>query len=142
MLKATTESYASVRDINPISGDVNYYGVLTDIIELYYTKAYRHVLFKCDWVDFNRGLIKHDDFGFTLVNFNHLLYRRQQLIDEPFILASQAQQVFYVQDPVDENWHVVVKTRPRDFFDDVGWVRQDVDGIEVEATVTKGTIET
>ncbi|KAK6777620.1 hypothetical protein RDI58_024338 [Solanum bulbocastanum] len=25
------------------------------------------------------GLIEKDDYGFTLVNFNHLLYRRLQL---------------------------------------------------------------
>ncbi|KAM2842899.1 hypothetical protein PS2_030974 [Malus domestica] len=36
---------------------------------------------------------------------------------DPFILASQALQVFYVQDPTDIEWHVAIKTRPRDFFD-------------------------
>ncbi|CAN0921994.1 hypothetical protein LINGRAHAP2_LOCUS32875 [Linum grandiflorum] len=32
---------------------------------------------------------------------------------EPFILASQAQQVFYVADPIDKDWNVVIKTTPR-----------------------------
>ncbi|XP_073109657.1 uncharacterized protein [Elaeis guineensis] len=37
--------------------------------------------------------------------------------NEPFVLASQAQQVFYVEDLVDSNWLVVVKTYPRDAYD-------------------------
>ena len=36
-----------------------------------------------------------------LVNFNHLLYRKNRAVDEPFILASQAEQVRYVQDPLE-----------------------------------------
>ena len=120
MLNATTESYASARDINPVSREVNFYGVLMDIIELHYSKDNKFVLFKCDWVDNSRGLIEQDDFGFTLVNFNHLLYPRHQKTDEPFILASQAKQVFFVQDLLDKDWHIVIKTKPRDFFDVFG----------------------
>ena len=36
---------------------------------------------------------------------------------EPFILASQAQQVFYAENPIDKGWHVVIKTTPMDCFD-------------------------
>ncbi|KAI9196721.1 hypothetical protein LWI28_026426 [Acer negundo] len=36
---------------------------------------------------------------------------------EPFILASQGIQVFYVEDPVDTEWHAVVFTKPRDLYD-------------------------
>ena len=119
MLKAAIESYASTRDKCPISGDVTYYGVLTDIFELRYSNKFKHVLFKCDWVDINTGK-KQDEFQFTLVNFNHLLYKHNRLSDEPFILASQAEQVWYVQDPTEENWHVVMKMTPRDLYDTYG----------------------
>lgn len=134
MLKAMTESYASARDRNPVSGDVNFYGVLTDIIELHYSKAYKFVLFKCDWADHSRGLIERDDFGFTLVNFNHLLYTKHQITDEPFILASQANQVFYVRDPMEKDWHIVVKTKPRDVFDILGQqcTTQDIMSDQIE----------
>ena len=37
--------------------------------------------------------------------------------NEPFILASQAQKVFYVKDVSDPNWYVVQKTHPRDLYD-------------------------
>ncbi|KAH0661004.1 hypothetical protein KY289_029752 [Solanum tuberosum] len=102
MLKAITQSYASTKDKNPILAEVSFYGILTDIIELYYSKNLKFVLFKCKWVNNSKGLIEKDDYGFTLVNFNHLLYTRHQLSDEPFIFASQAQQVFYVDHPMEK----------------------------------------
>ena len=88
MLRATTESYASARDQHPISGEVTFYGVLTNIIELCYSKDLKFILFECDWVDNRRGLIEKDSFGFTLVNFTYLLYNGKQLSDEPFILVT------------------------------------------------------
>ena len=120
MLRASTHSYASSRDMHPVEGDVTYYGVLTDIVELYYSHDCKYVLFKCDWVDNNRGLVERDDFGFTLVNFRNLLYTKGLISDEPFILASQAQQVFYVQDPIEEDWKIVIKVKPRDLFEVYG----------------------
>ncbi|KAH0644708.1 hypothetical protein KY284_032592 [Solanum tuberosum] len=117
ILKAITQSYASTKDKNPILAEVSFYGILTDIIELYYSKNLKFVLFKCKWVNNNKGLIDKDDNGFTLVNFNHLLYTRHQLSDEPFIFASQAQQVFYVDHPMEKEWRIVVKLKPRGFYD-------------------------
>lgn len=117
MLKAKTSSYSSARDMNPQEGDVTYYGRITDMVELYYTHDHKHVLFNCDWIDNNRGLVPNDEFGFTLVNFNCLLYTTEHASNEPFILASQAQQVFYVQDPAKEDWSIVIKMKPRDLFE-------------------------
>ncbi|XP_052197050.1 uncharacterized protein LOC127804264 [Diospyros lotus] len=111
IVTAKTESYANVRDNNPISGDVTYYGVLNDILELDYLSGKKVTLFNCDWVSQRSGK-KEDDDGFTLVNFTRLMPT-----DEPFILASQAQQVFYVEDPTEKDWHVVIRTTPRDQFD-------------------------
>ena len=99
-IKSHTISYASWRDRNPRGGDVTFYGELTDIIEIRYTNAKKFMLFKCNWVD-NRTGKKEDEYKFTLVNFNHLLYPNNRATDEPFILASQAEQVWYVQDPME-----------------------------------------
>ena len=44
-----------------------------------------------------------DDVGFTLVDLKKLTYQ-----NDPFIMAEQAKQVFYVQDPCDERWLVVL----------------------------------
>ncbi|KAG5548104.1 hypothetical protein RHGRI_013710 [Rhododendron griersonianum] len=68
-------------------------------------------------IDNNRGLVPNDEFGFTLANFNCLLYTTEHASNEPFILASQAQQVFYVQDPAKEDWSIVIKMKPRDLFE-------------------------
>lgn len=111
VITAQTSSFASRSDNNPIIGDVTYYGVLKDVIELEYFTGKKIVLFECDWVSTGRAQ-KKDEHGFTLVNFS-----RTRQHSEPFILASQAKQVFYVEDPVEKGWHVVVKTQARDTFD-------------------------
>ena len=47
--------------------------------------------------------MRTDDFGFTLVDLKKLAYQ-----NESFIMAKQAKQVFYVQDPCDERWSMVL----------------------------------
>ncbi|KAM1179358.1 hypothetical protein ACFX2J_018406 [Malus domestica] len=79
-------SYATVKDKKPCSSDVTYYGVLKDVVEIQYTNTLKFVLFKYNWVDAVGGM-KEDEFRFTLVNFNHLLYKDNVVGDEPFILA-------------------------------------------------------
>ncbi|CAN1159322.1 hypothetical protein LINPERHAP1_LOCUS9222 [Linum perenne] len=106
-LTTNTQSCASTRDRNPVYSDIIYYGVIQEILELEYWVNRKIVVFKCDWVSNNRG-IKQDDFVFTLVNFS-----RRMSENEPFILATQAQQVFYVADTME----VVIKTTPRNLCD-------------------------
>uniref|UniRef100_A0A453AEP1 DUF4216 domain-containing protein n=1 Tax=Aegilops tauschii subsp. strangulata TaxID=200361 RepID=A0A453AEP1_AEGTS len=78
-----------------------YYGVITEILELNYNNKGSIVLFKCDWVDNHAQdkWVQVDYLGVTRVNFKHLFKS-----DEPFILASQATQVYYVQDDLDKDW--------------------------------------
>ena len=45
-LSATTDSFASARDQNPVDGMVLYYGIIQDIIEIYYWGCFSAVLFK------------------------------------------------------------------------------------------------
>lgn len=159
VLKAAQMSYSSRRDKNPLLGDVTFYGQVTNIIEIRYLNGMKFVLFKCDWID-NRMGKKLDEFNFTLVNFNYLLYKDNRVGDEPFILASQAEQVWYVEDPLESDWHVVVSMTPRDKFDgylanedldvhevepfsmqqldqdqNVSWTRQGIDGSIIDTTV-------
>ena len=46
-----------------------------------------------------------------------MIHTGDRLIDEPYVLASQASQVFYMEDVRHKNWVVVVKTKPREVFD-------------------------
>ncbi|KAL4554169.1 hypothetical protein LXL04_039706 [Taraxacum kok-saghyz] len=64
-------------------------------------------LFKCKWVENERG-VKVDEHGFTLANLSTHGY-----VSEPFILARQASQVFFVEDPMDTRWHVVLHGKRR-----------------------------
>ena len=92
-----------------------YYGIIREIVELNYRQKGYMVLFRCDWVD-NREQdkwVKTDQFGVTTVNFNHLFGSGDKLSDEPFILASQAAQIFYVPEVDDKGWCAVVQnTKP------------------------------
>ena len=99
--------------MNPIIGNVPYYGVLTEVVELHYLGGNRVVLFKCDWWDvINTGRgIKRDEYGYISVNFTRTLST-----DEPFVLASQAKQIFYVKNANESNWHTVIEMQPRDLY--------------------------
>ncbi|XP_060969762.1 uncharacterized protein LOC133036989 [Cannabis sativa] len=108
IVTAKTQSFSSSRDPNPIFGDVTFFGILTDIIELDYCSGNRAVLFKCDWIS-SSGIKKEKDC--TRVNLTKLIRE-----DEPFILASQAEQVMYVEDLKHEGWHVSLKINPRDYY--------------------------
>ncbi|KAF7139861.1 hypothetical protein RHSIM_Rhsim06G0085100 [Rhododendron simsii] len=110
VVTATTTSFSSASDNNPVAGDIAYYGVLTDVIELSYFGGRKVVLFKCDWMSEGKNR-RPDEHGFTLVNFARLVH-----VNEPFVLASQVQQAFYVEDPLDKGWHVVIRTTARDAF--------------------------
>ncbi|KAF7800959.1 uncharacterized protein G2W53_044548 [Senna tora] len=102
-----------------VKGDVSdtekeYYGVLEDVYELSYVGNQKVYLFKCHWwyvAHFERGY-KVDKYGFISVNT-----KRSLNTNEPFVLASQAKNVFYLDDISDPGWLVVVKTNPRDLFD-------------------------
>ncbi|KAL6142215.1 hypothetical protein ACLB2K_060498 [Fragaria x ananassa] len=113
-LQAGSNCYATANDRQPRDDMLEYYGALNDIIELDYHNGRKVLLFEGNWIDSrtdSQGL-KKDEFGFILVNFNYLLPP-----SDTFIFATQAQQVFYVKDPIEPDWEVVVKAKPRDFFD-------------------------
>lgn len=105
-LLALTSSYASTKDHNPVLDKVAYYGAIREIIELDYWSSFNVILFRCDWFH-----VENDDYGLTRVNFNKLCYA-----NDPYVLASQVHQVFYVEDPIEEGWHYAIKKLPKEFF--------------------------
>ncbi|GJM95693.1 hypothetical protein PR202_ga12467 [Eleusine coracana subsp. coracana] len=82
------------------------------------------VLFKCDWVDnhVQNKWVKTNKFGIITVNFKHLFNTGEKILDEPFILASQAAKVYYVSNPFDTESVSFGQPKPRDLYgaDDVG----------------------
>ena len=95
------------------TGNLDYFGVLIDIIQLNYRGGNNVILFKVDWWDvYHKSGYKIDKFGFPMVNVT-----RKLKTNEPYVLASQAKQVYYVRDIKESDWQVIVKTKPRDLYD-------------------------
>nr|XP_025673255.1 uncharacterized protein LOC112772501 [Arachis hypogaea] len=117
-VSSNTRSYASMRDNRVVVGSVPYYEKIVDIIELNYSCHFTVVLFKCVWAytTTSRG-IKQYHLGLTSVNFSHPIHTGDREEDEPYILASEAQLVYYVDDEVANEWSVVVHVKPRDLYD-------------------------
>ena len=113
-MSTTTRCYASSRDSQPRTEDLNYYDMVEKIVILDYYSKGRIALMKYDWFNtLSQSVIKTDECGFTLINMQcHLR------TEEPYKLTSQASQVFYVSDPLEPQWDVVVKMVPRHIFDD------------------------
>lgn len=90
--KKSTNQNSGVR-IDAIDNDGkkdSYYGVIEEIWELSYGPI-TVALFRCQWV---RGAgVTIDKFGMTTVDFSKIGYR-----EEPFVLAKDVKQVFYVKD--------------------------------------------
>ena len=83
---------------------------------------------KCKWVDNNIG-VWTDDVRFTLVDLKKLAYQ-----NDPFNMAEQAKQVFYVQDPCDERWLVVLhrKTIGVNVEDDDSYINTYVSPLSIQ----------
>ena len=113
-----TRSYVTSQDDQMHLGDVEYYGKLVDIIVLNYNSEFTIPLFKCDWADTRGQRGKRvDNLGITSVNFSRLIHTGASPDDEPYIIADQAQQAYYVPDPKHREWHMVIHVKPRDMYD-------------------------
>ena len=94
--------------------NVNFYGVLANVLELDYLFGYKIIIFKCKWFDTNHQRKKiQQDPHFTIINISSTWYE-----NDPFVLATQAHQVFYLDDYKNgQNWKVVQKVQHRHLWD-------------------------
>jgi hypothetical protein len=70
----------------------SYYGIIEEIWELEYGPL-NIPLFLCQWVKLTSGGVTKDQYGMTTVDLTKIGYK-----DEPFVLANDVHQVFYVKD--------------------------------------------
>ncbi|KAA0063905.1 transposase [Cucumis melo var. makuwa] len=122
-ITATMMQVSSSKDKNPVMSDMTFYGVIREIWEIDYHQL-SFILFKCDWVD-NRSRVKVDELGFTIVDLKRIGHK-----SDSFILATQAKQVFYVQDSANAEWSVVLTSPQRTieeyfFEDEIGDMLQE-----------------
>lgn len=110
-MDACTSFRASSRDSNLVDDDTTYYGVLQMILELDYG-VFTEVVFYCDWVrveDKVNGSYVDRETQSRFVNFEKF-QRCSKEVDEPFIHASQAYQVFYCKDLTRKHWNLVLES--------------------------------
>ena len=94
--KRSTNQNSGVRiDGTDPNGNIQtYYGRIEEIWELDYAPNFKVPLFRCQWVKLTGGGVTVDkEYGMTTVDLNNIGYK-----EEPFILAADVSQVFYVKD--------------------------------------------
>ncbi|CAH9105405.1 unnamed protein product [Cuscuta europaea] len=93
---------------------INFYGVLTEIIQLDYVKDRHVTIFKCEWFDLGRkkaGIRKEGNI--TSIRITNKWYE-----NDSYILADQARQVVYINDPkLGVDWRVVQPFQHRHIYD-------------------------
>ncbi|CAL1377287.1 unnamed protein product [Linum trigynum] len=82
------------------------YGVIEDIIELRYTEGLRVVLFESEWYDTTREGLGYRRDGHGVVTPNRTCKRHA---DEPYVMACQTLQVYYVQCVRNRDWYTVIE---------------------------------
>ncbi|KAA0026028.1 transposase [Cucumis melo var. makuwa] len=132
-ITATTMQVSSSKDKNPVMSDMTFYGVIQEIWEIDYHQV-SFILFKCDWVD-NRSGVKVDELGFTMVDLKRIGHK-----SDSFILATQAKQVFYVQDSANPEWMPNVDTPNETDDTNSTYIRHDCEGRWVEKVCNITTI--
>jgi hypothetical protein len=67
-------------------------------------------MFKCDWTDSTRDReYKVDKYGLIFVNFKNFVHMGEMITNEPYVLTSQVDQVFYVKDERGRDWTCAVR---------------------------------
>ncbi|KAH0725406.1 hypothetical protein KY284_001271 [Solanum tuberosum] len=135
MLRTQNCGVVVVGENDKDSENVDYYRILTDVIELQFISNRRMILFHCNWFDVYAKIkgIKRYEYDFVIVNPSRFLK-----INEPFVLVNQASQVFYASDNSNKGWHVVRKTQRRDSYE-MGKQMDDEDVVvDLESAIGKG----
>ena len=105
-----TQNYGVMVRSDDQSVIVPYYVVLKEIVELSYAEGNKVVLFNCDTFREKIGY-KRDRHGRVILNMSRKLNTQ-----EPFVLASQALQIYYVRGIKDPTWGTAIETKPRNLF--------------------------
>ena len=99
---------SSRADGKVVEATLSYVGVLWEILQSMYQQT-PVILFRGSWVPPNEhgnATMKRDRYGFWMANFQ----RRQRASIEPYVFPAQVKQVFFVDDPVEVGWKVVLQS--------------------------------
>ena len=110
----TTQNYGVWVEGEHGGSTCDFYGVVTQILEVSYILDHKVALFKCDWYDTDTKKKRiHQQYHITSINVSSKWYK-----DEPFILPDQSNQVLYLQDcKFGTKWRMVDKVNHRHLWD-------------------------
>jgi len=99
------------------TGNMDWYGVIKKIISVQFPGGKEVMMFHCDWFDVppptkNKGRGYNKDQYGIIDNYT----TRLRYSDDPYIMATQAEQVFYVKHAKKSNWCSIVRIKPRNLF--------------------------
>jgi hypothetical protein len=105
-----------------------FYGFLTKVWEMTYLFNHRVVLFQCEWFNTGSSRTLRVDAHCTSIDVRSRWYK-----DDPFVLPSQVQQVFYVNDTkLGDHWKIVERIQRRGI-----WNVPERDNLETNGTPTE-----
>nr|KAJ0194963.1 hypothetical protein LSAT_V11C700384740 [Lactuca sativa] len=92
----------------------DYYGYVDEVLEFSFIKGYRVILFKSIWFNTDRKR-KHVMFEPHFISIDTT---KKAYDEDPFVLANQAKQVFYINDPTrDSGWKIIERSTHRQLWD-------------------------
>jgi hypothetical protein len=115
--KLSTQNSGVVVKGDESTGNMDWYGVIKRIILLDFPLGKEVVLFQCDWYDVpaagtnKGGGFKKDKYGIIDIDATRFRY-----LEDPYILGTQAEQVFYVNGTKNPKWSTVIRMKPRNLF--------------------------
>ncbi|GKB93575.1 G-patch and R3H domain-containing protein [Tanacetum coccineum] len=128
--KATINSGVCIKGSCYNEFEKDYYGVLTDVIQFHYVGSNSVTLFNCHWYDSEKGVKVDSKHGILDINLKSRLGG-----NDPFVLAEQAQQVYYTKYPARKRsrieWCAVYKTKARNAYNIISDVVHDNDEQQV-----------
>ncbi|KAL6561780.1 hypothetical protein OROMI_017381 [Orobanche minor] len=134
-VRRKTQNSGIVVEGNHGDDNIEFFGILTDIIHLDYVKGRHITVFKCEWFDLGTkkrtGIQKEGNI--TSIRVTVKWYE-----NEPFIMADQARQVFYINDPkLGGEWRVVQPFQHRHIYDvdEMQDGAENIDEIQVQEEV-------
>ncbi|KAL6547278.1 hypothetical protein OROMI_022999 [Orobanche minor] len=134
-VRRKTQNSGIVVEGNHGDDNIEFFGILTDIIHLDYVKGRHITVFKCEWFDLGTkkriGIQKEGNI--TSIRVTGKWYE-----NEPFIMADQARQVFYINDPkLGGEWRVVQPFQHRHIYDvdEMQDGAENIDEIQVQEEI-------
>jgi hypothetical protein len=133
LLAATTNTGVVTWVVDAKGHESKYYRIIKNIIKYNFArnKNLKTVFFDCDWFDPNQGT-RENEFGMVEVKHTHRLRGC-----DPFVLAHQVEQVYYMSYPCEKLsvWWVVYRVNPHERLhtpDDSGYHENQVPTREVD----------